>query len=112
MPTFIANTKIYDKYKNSTEAMAVYNFLKLQENVDKMILATGKVRPALDGVVDELEEVFENNQIFSFNDHNVRQCVGRMAEFILESYKYGYTTVEDMSLKDKKFFKNAMRYRI
>lgn len=107
---FFAATKIYNKYINSTEAMAVFNFLKLEESKQSMIEATKNGRPALEGVVGNLENIFKNNQKFDFNKDEIKQCIGRMVEKIMADY--GYTTDKDMELKGTILFKNAMRYKI
>lgn len=105
---FITNAKIYNKYSTSTEAMAVFNYLKLQENVDKMVTATTNGKPALEGVVHNLENVFEDNKDFDFAKNEVRQCVGKMVKAIIGPK--GYVTDKDMTLSNTKFFKSAMKY--
>lgn len=106
---FFAATKIYNKYINSTEAMAVFNFLKLEGSKNKMIESTKNGRPALEGVVEDLENIFKNNQKFDFNKDEVKQCIGKMVNEIMADY--GYVPDEDMQLKGTIFFKGVMKYQ-
>lgn len=96
---------------SNTDAEKVYVFLSQKKQVGAMLNETGKGRPALGGVVKELEQKYGNLSGFPFNNTN-KKITGKMIRHILEPY--GYEPVEEKALSSgtgAAVFKNAHTYK-
>jgi hypothetical protein len=75
-----------------------------------MIHASEVDRPALEGVVKELEAKFPPTLQFDFqNDELLRQTIGRMVKYIIEFY--GYKVNKNIPIENPGYFKTATNYK-
>ncbi|MEG1958151.1 MAG: hypothetical protein RR071_10535 [Lachnospiraceae bacterium] len=92
--------KITAKFANSTsielnkDVIAVFEFISSPDSVIKMIEATDNGKPALSGIVRELEERFGNCEGFPLNHNGPgknaknRRNVGWIVRFVMREYGY------------------------
>ncbi|WP_027186919.1 hypothetical protein [Desulfovibrio cuneatus] len=97
----------YQKYRNSRAIEQVFEFLESPEAVDKMIIATEHGRPALEGVIDEVENKAGQNFDIT-NDMFLRQAVGSYVKFVLEPF--GYDVHRQKPLNKGKIITSATSY--
>lgn len=92
---FIENTSI----DTNEDVIRVFEFIASTGSVQKMIASTENGKPALAGIVHELEERYADCEGFPLNhegpDKNVknRRNVGWMIMFVMR--EYGYTPIDN-----------------
>ena len=92
---FIENTSI----DTNEDVIRVFEFIASPDSVQKMITSTENGKPALAGIVHELEERYADCEGFPLNhegpDKNVknRRNVGWMIMFVMR--EYGYTPIDN-----------------
>lgn len=87
---------------------AVFNFLVQADQVDQMIKSTMDSRPALEGVIESVED-FMGTTYDIDNNLRHRQITGSMVRFIMGHY--GYMTDKSKLLKKGKYIKTAIVYK-
>lgn len=92
----------YRKFKDCPKMRDVYDFLVLPENVNAMIEACKRGRPALEGVVQDMEKTF------SFGERFFKQAVGAMVKHILSFF--GYEATKQKTIYGTNEFKSATHY--
>lgn len=107
---FIANNPKYKKFSGLQSAERIYDYLKIPENIDKMISANNNGRPALYGVQSYIEVNFSNLSDFNFTEGFVKQCVGSMVREILAPLGYTSYLQRDLPKKESLYFTSAMNY--
>lgn len=107
---FINEYKKYQKFLDSSSAKAVFNFLREEDNVFRLINSNNNGKNALFGVLPDLESDFQNRSDFDFNEGFVKQCVGSMIKFILGQFGYHTTAQRDMPKGSFTYFTSSMRY--
>lgn len=107
---FIANNPKYKKYSESKNAEKIYDYLKIAENIDKMLSANNNGRPALYGVQSYIETNFSGLSDFDFTESFVKQCVGSMVREILAPLGYKPFLQRDLPKKESLYFTSAMNY--
>jgi len=107
---FSGNSK-YKKFLTSKSARDIFRFLSKPENIQKMIDANDRGKPALYGCLKDLEQNFSSCADFDFNEGFVKQCVGAMVKFILEPFGYSPALQKDMPKGKYKFFTSGTNYR-
>ncbi len=78
------------KRLESNETLAeVFDFLCNKESVEAMIAFTEQERPAMEGLIDKIEETFPEDELFDicFN-YRHRQILGSMIRYIMGHYQY------------------------
>ena len=99
----------FQKFNIDLSAQELFHYLNQPEIVDRMIIVNDYARlAALDGVVNELEELFADKLALK-SQLDARQMVGAMVKFVLG--QYGYIPCERISVKNSSVFKLAMRYK-
>jgi len=87
---------------------AIFNFLVEENQVNKMLEYTRCKRPAMEGIIEELESKF-----FSFDlEYNMkyRQILGSMIRFIMGHY--GYRPMPARAMKKGRYVKTAIVYSL
>ena len=107
---FIANNPKYKKFADSVNARNVYNYLKVPDNIEKMISSNNNGRPALYGVQAYIETNFSGVSDFDFTEGFVKQCVGSMVREILEPLGYKTFLQRDLPKNESVYFTSAMNY--
>ena len=101
-----AETKAAARFKNIKDIdqlESIFNFL--YENKKDLIQSTFEKRPALEGVIEGIEESFPN---FDLKKHQNRQVLGSMTRFIMGHLnKY---PVRSKPLKKGTYVKTALYY--
>lgn len=102
--------KKYGKYKLNSTVSDVFSFLMKPESVDKMILSSHDGRPALEGVIEDLEKKFPNGPEFDLKkDLHLRKMVGSMVKFVLRDF--GYEVNVNKAMSKGSYIKTASQYR-
>ena len=102
-----AETKAAARFKNIKDIdqlESIFNFL--YENRKDLIQSTFEKRPALEGVIETLEEKFSN---FDLNKYQNRQVLGSMTRFIMGHL--GKYPVKSKPLKKGSYVKTALYYQ-
>ena len=92
---FIENTSI----DINEDVIKVFEFIASPDSVQKMIMSTDNGKPALAGIVHELEERFADCEGFPLNHEGPgknaknRRNVGWMIRFVMR--EYGYTPIDN-----------------
>lgn len=107
---FIAKNPKYKKFLNSTNAQNVFNYLRVTDNIEKMVSANNNGKPALYGVQLYIESNFSGFADFDFNDGFVKQCVGSMVRDILSPLGFTPLLQRDLPKKESLYFKSATYY--
>ncbi len=84
----------------------VYNFLSRPESIWAMVQVSSEGKPALNGVVKELEESFEG--LFEFNNPMNRRMIGSMIKEIL--HDFGYRRKGQRMVSNSQYFTTASCY--
>lgn len=97
----------YRKYQNFRVVEQIFNEIERPEAIDKMIIATEHGRPALEGIIEDIEiKAGPNFDIGS--DKFLRQAIGSYVKFILEPF--GYDVDRQKPLNKGKIITSASTY--
>ncbi len=107
---FIAKNAKYKKFSNSTNAQNIFNYLRVPDNIEKMVSANNNGKPALYGVQPYIESNFAGFTDFDFNEGFVKQCVGSMVRDILSPLGFTPLLQRDLPKKESLYFKSATYY--
>lgn len=109
---FSINRNQYASFREVDDFIKVYNWLSEIDQLSAMIKASDERRPALEGVVEELNVRFEDNSTFPLHHKTNRQAVGAAIKEIL--FDFGYIQLDDKVKLSKKLaaypFKSATQY--
>lgn len=113
---FIEKNSMYKKFgKNEAAktAKSLFNFMSKPENIDKMLMANDNGRPALEGILSEIEENFNNKDFDIENDNFTRQFIGVMVRDIIKDFGYIVDRTELSRQKNikSKFITSATHYK-
>ena len=99
------------------QAQKVLSQLGQADSIYKMMIASDLGRPALEAMIEHLEQEFmalppAQQHMFNFQDITVRQAVGSMVQFVL--LNFGYTKIGSKSLKKRTYtlYKTASTYKM
>jgi hypothetical protein len=109
--TFVLGESVSQSLLENQDAAKVFNFLAKPQTINNMIVFSDLRLPVLSGIVESLENKFENATDFTLkNDHN-RQVVGKMIKFILDFY--GYFPIKNINSSEKRLrnFSNAKLFK-
>lgn len=102
--------KKYIKYKDNTVVKAVFQFIDEPESIEKMILSTEQNRPALEGVIEDIEAKFPASLNFDLaNDYTLRKALGSMVKYIISDFGYEVNTQKNISRGNH--MKSATHYK-
>ncbi|MBI4855858.1 MAG: hypothetical protein HY818_03840 [Acetobacterium woodii] len=112
---------LYNNFKNEPLVEAIYNFVFCDTSAVNMITSTKNGRPALEGILFEVElflQIAVDYNINSLLDNNVpsdslKQCIGTMAKDVMELYGYEteFSPSRALPINGGKFIKSASRYK-
>lgn len=100
-------------------SVEIMDFLLTPKNMKKMIAASIEGKPALSGVVKELEQNFNNRKDFPIypdktvkgNNAEYRRNVGWMVKYVMGLNGYFPVSQARLSIHDSKFFSTSTVYR-
>lgn len=110
---FIEFNKNCSKFQNNKDMQELFDFLSEDENIIKMIEYADIDKPALAGVVLEVEQWHDakNNCLVDFTDDFTKTAVGRMVKTIITPFGYIVTKQKDMPKDlETKYFSSASCY--
>lgn len=87
----------------------VFEFLATEEAVNEMIKATKSNRPALEGVIESIENRFLLEKFDIDKNYKYRQITGSMIRYIMGHY--GYMKNKSKPLKKGNYIKTAIVYK-
>ncbi|WP_041225783.1 hypothetical protein [Dehalobacter sp. CF] len=88
----------YIKYENVSEVEDVFNFMCKPESIDKMIMSCGQNRPALEGIIEDIELNFPISTNFDIDkDYTLRKALGSMIKYIISDFGYEVNIQKDIS---------------
>lgn len=100
----------YQCERSNRVVKELYNFMSQPEMIEKMLIANDDYgKPALAGIVDEVESRFYDEELFNLNDNFLRQLVGSMVREIIADF--GYKVGKQKTLTGTKYFKSATHYQ-
>ena len=101
--------KKYVKYQDNSVVESVFKFVAEPESIDKMILSTNQNRPALEGIIEDIEAKFPNSLNFDLdNDYTLRKCLGSIVKYIISEFGYEVNTQKNISKGS--YVKSATHY--
>ena len=99
----------YIKYENNSEVESVFNFMCKPESIDKMQMSCGQNRPALEGIIEDIELNFPISSNFDIEkDYTLRKALGSMIKYILSDFGYEVNIQKDISKGS--YIKSATHY--
>lgn len=102
--------KKYVKYSSNAKMLEVYDFLTMPEKINEMIRACENGRPALEGIVKELEAKFLPTADFDIeNDKFLKQAIGSLIKYIISFF--GYEVNIQKNISNPGYFKSATHYK-
>lgn len=99
----------YVKFENNREVENVFNFMTKPEIIDKMIMASEQKRPALEGIIQDIEAIFPLSPDFNLKeDYTLRKALGSMVKYIISDFGYEVNIQKDISKGT--YIKSATHY--
>jgi hypothetical protein len=111
---FIEENPRCKKYSENKTARSLFIFMSEPENIDKMITANNKGRPALEGILSEVENKFNKKNEFDIEkDVFVRHTIGIMVREVLKEFGFVVDRTEINRQKNinAKYIKSATHYK-
>jgi len=110
---FIDSNRRYRALLKNSAFVQIFEFLSKPESIDNMAHACQKERPALYGIIVELESLFDEqlealSQSDSFN--LFKQAIGSTINFLL--IPYGFRINKQRTLPNSRFFSTSMHYKL
>ena len=100
----------YQKYYDNNIVKKLYKFMSEPENIEKMLIANDVYgRPALAGIISEVEAHFHDPVNFNLNENILKQFVGSMVREIINDF--GYDIDRQKSISNTKYIKSATYYK-
>ena len=77
----------YIKYENSSQIEEVFKFLCKKDSIAKMISSCNNDRPALEGVIEDIEKNFPVGPDFDIkDDYFLRNALGSIVKYIISDF--------------------------
>ena len=87
----------YIKYENSSQIEEVFKFLCKKDSIAKMISASKNDRPALEGVIEDIEKNFPVGVDFDIKgDYFLRNALGSIVKYIISDFGYEVDIQKDI----------------
>lgn len=103
--------KKYNRYESNSIVEAVFNYMAEPESIDKMIQASEQNRPALEGIIEDIELKFSSSVSFDLEkDYTLRKALGSMVKYILADF--GYQVNIQKNISKGSFIKSATHYKL
>lgn len=101
--------KKYQRYIDNKTVEKVFSFLCEARSIDLMITATDNNRPALEGIIEEIETRFPMSIEFDLeNDYTLRKALGSFVKYIL--FDFGYRVNKQKNISKGSYVKSATYY--
>lgn len=101
--------KKYKRYIDNKTVSSVFDFLCEPRIIDLMITASENNRPALEGVILEIESQFPISNEFDLEkDYTLRKALGSFIKCIL--YDFGYRVNKQKNISKGNYIKSATHY--
>ena len=101
----------YIKYENSSQIEEVFKFLCKKDSIAKMISASKNDRPALDGVIEDIEKNFPVGVDFDIKgDYFLRNALGSIVKYIISDF--GYEVYIQREINKGTHIKSATVYKL
>ncbi|MCW2276951.1 hypothetical protein [Heliophilum fasciatum] len=107
---FIDSYPKYSKYTNNVIAEKIFELLSDLENVNKMILTSQADKPALSACIQQIEELFGEQNTFDLTDDFTKQALGTMVKVVLQPFGYDAIKQKDMPKGLSKYVRSASVY--
>jgi hypothetical protein len=108
---FFSIYPIYQRFQPVKSFRELHDWLWNPESIAKMLDAVKFHRPAIEGVVLEVEELFGNRSDLTFNDDFTKKATGMLIKYILGHFGYISSKQKDISKgKGAKWFTSGMHY--
>ena len=105
--------EMYPKYKRYYEKPAckeLYEFMSKPENIHKMLVANDEYgKPALAGILNEVESKFHDNVLFDLRDNVLKQLVGSMVREVIMDF--GYDIDRQKTISNTQYIRSATYYQ-
>lgn len=109
--SFLQTDHRYRGFAQNSLARKVAEFIAEPESIFKMIRATEEDKPALLGIVKELEEKFKEQSEFDLQKAAVKQYIGAYIKYVLGFFGYVPVRQKYMPANSSEFFKSASVYK-
>lgn len=101
----------YIKYENSSQIEEVFKFLCKKDSIAKMISASKNDRPALEGVIEDIEKNFPVGVDFDIKgDYFLRNALGSIVKYIISDF--GYEVYIQREINKGTHIKSATVYKL
>ena len=101
----------YIKYENSSQIEEVFKFLCKKDSIAKMISASKNDRPALEGVIEDVEKNFPVGPDFDIkDDYFLRNALGSIVKYIISDF--GYEVDMQKDIHKGSYIKSATSYKL
>jgi len=108
---FFATYPIYQRFRPIKSFRDLHDWLWKPESISKMLDAIKFQRPAIEGVVLEIEELFGGRSDLTFNDDFTKKATGMLIKYVLEHFGYISSKQKDISRgKGARWFTSGMHY--
>lgn len=107
---FFETYPIYRKYESIALFQELHNWLWKPETIAKMIDAIKFERPAIEGVVTDIEMDFWGDDLY-YDDDFLKKAVGTLIKYVLGHFGYVSSRQKNISKgKEAKWFTSGMHY--
>ncbi|MDF1510686.1 hypothetical protein PZE06_21355 [Robertmurraya sp. DFI.2.37] len=108
---FFAIYPMYQKYQSVKAFKNLHDFLWKPESIEKMQDAIKFGRPAIEGIVLDIEELYFDKSDFTFEDDFAKKATGMLIKYILEYFGFISSKQRNISKgKGAKYFTSGMHY--
>jgi len=103
-------SKRFKSLFNNRVISELFDFISGDKQVDVMIVSTQNKRPALEGIIEDIEANFPVQALYNIETfHQHRQITGSLVRFIMGHY--GYLTDKSKPLRKGLYIKTAITYK-
>jgi hypothetical protein len=108
---FFAIYPMYQKYQSVKTFKDLHDFLWKPESIEKMQHAIRFGRPAIEGIVLDIEGLYFDRSDLTFEDDFAKKATGMLIKYILEHFGFISSKQRDISKgKGAKYFTSGMHY--
>lgn len=108
---FFSTYPIYQRFQPVKSFQELHNWLWKPESIVQMLDAVKFNRPAIEGVVIDIENIFGTRDDMTFTDDFTKKATGMLIKYILEHFGFVSSKQKDISKgKGAKWFTSGMHY--
>ncbi|MCG5254780.1 MULTISPECIES: hypothetical protein [Brevibacillus] len=108
---FFSTYPIYQRFQPVKSFQELHDWLWKPESVVQMLDAIKFNRPAIEGVVLDIESIFGTRNDMTFTDDFTKKATGMLIKYILEHFGFISSKQKDISKgKGAKWFTSGMHY--